>query len=126
MDGKTALDVVFDHLAAGDVPAALDRLSPDAQVWHCFDRIAHGRDGAAREWTAFVENFPERTFTDVRSQATANGFLRQHVMTVRTAAGQRLSWEVCIVVVTDGDYIQRLDEYLDRAGNFSPTAEDCQ
>ena len=116
----SALDLVFDHLAAGNIPAALEWLGPAVQIWHCFDRIAHDRESAAREWTAFVANFPERTFTDVRSQTTTNGFVRQHVMNVLTASGQRLSWEVCVVVVMEGDRIQRIDEYLDRASSFSP------
>jgi len=41
-------------------------------------------------------------------------------MTVRTAAGQYLSWEVCVVVAVEGNRIRQLDEYLDRAGSFSP------
>lgn len=122
MDTKNPLDIVFDHLADGNVPAALEYMSPDARIWHCFDRIAHDREGTAREWASFVGSFPERTFTDIRSQPTANGFIRQHVMTVRTTRGQRFSWEVCVVVVMDGDRIGRLDEYLDRAGSFSPAA----
>ncbi|MBV1686211.1 nuclear transport factor 2 family protein [Novosphingobium sp. G106] len=122
MRNENVLDIVFDHLAAGDVAAALEWLSPDAHISHCFDRIAHDREGTAREWARFVDNFPGRTFTDIRSQPTASGFIRQHVMTVRTADGHRLSWEVCVVVVMDGERIKRLDEYLDRAGSFSPAA----
>jgi ketosteroid isomerase-like protein len=120
MDEKNALDLVFDNLAAGDVTAALEWLSPDAHIWHCFDRIAHDREGAAREWETFVASFPERDFTDVRCQPTSTGFVRQHVMTVLNASGQKHSWEVCVIVVMAGDRIRRLDEYIDRAGSFTP------
>lgn len=115
-----ALDAVFASLAAGDVPAALQWLSPEGHVWHCFDRIAHDYEAAAREWRNFVDSFPERSFSDIRIQPTATGFVRQHVMTVRTASGQRMSWEVCVVVVMEGDRIKRLDEYLDRGSSFTP------
>ena len=118
MGGKNAVDLVFDNLAIGDVAAAVDLLSADAHVWHCFDRIAHDRAACAREWGAFVDGFPERRFTDVRSRESADGYVRQHVMTVRTASGARLSWHVCVVVVMEGDRIKRLDEYLDRAASF--------
>ncbi|MBV1687851.1 nuclear transport factor 2 family protein [Novosphingobium sp. G106] len=123
MSDINPLDRVFEHLAAGEIAAALEWLAPDAQIWHNFDRIAHDREGSEREWKAFVANFPERTFTDVRSQATTNGFVRQHVMTVRTAGGKQLSWEVCVVVVMDGGQIRRLDEYIDRAASFSLESE---
>ncbi len=123
MSGKNALDMVFDSLAAGDVAGALEWLSPDAHIWHCFDRVAHDRVGTEREWNSFVTSFPERVFTEIRSQPTASGFVRQHVMTVRTAAGQRMSWEVCVVVVMAGNRIQRLDEYIDRAGCFASPDE---
>ena len=119
--GKTnALDIVFDGLAAGDVAAAMAALSADAVVWHCFDRIAHDRAGAAIAWAEFVNSFPERAFTDVRRQATSEGYVQQHVMTTRTRDGRCMAWEVCVVVVMDGERIRRLDEYIDRAGSFAP------
>ncbi|HEX7781909.1 MAG TPA: nuclear transport factor 2 family protein [Sphingobium sp.] len=121
MNDENVLDIVFDHLAAGDVAAALERLSPNALIWHCFDRIAYDREGSAREWNAFVANFPERAFSDIRSQATDTGFMRQHIMTVSTQSGKRLSWEVCVVVVMEGKLIKRLDEYIDRASSFDLT-----
>lgn len=120
MSDRNPLDLVFDNLAAGDVAAALEGLAADGQVWHSFDRIAYDREGTAREWAAFVEAFPERAFTRIRRQPTPQGFIQQHVMTVRTAGGQRMSWEVCVVVAVEGNRIRRLEEYLDRAGSFSP------
>ena len=118
--GKTnALDIVFDSLAAGDVAAAMEALSAKAEVWHCFDRIAHDRAGAATAWAEFIDSFPERAFTNIRRQQTSQGFVQQHVMTTRTRDGRRMAWEVCVVVVMEGERIRRLDEYLDRAGSFA-------
>jgi ketosteroid isomerase-like protein len=122
MAQTNALDMVFDHLASGDVAAALGWLTPDAHIWHCFDRVAHDREATAREWSSFVDSFTERTFTDVRTQDTATGSVRQHVMTVRTAAGNTLAWDVCVIVTLVDGRIQRLDEYLDRAASFAPAA----
>ena len=118
--GKTnVLDIVFGGLAAGDVAAAMAALSADAEVWHCFDRIAHNRAGAATAWAEFIDSFPERAFTDIRRQPTSQGYVQQHVMTTRTRDGRRMAWEVCVVVVMEGERIGRLDEYLDRAGSFA-------
>ena len=119
MDAKTPLDILFDGLGAGDVEAAMAALSNDAEVWHCFDRIAHDRAGAAAAWSEFVASFPERAFTDIRRQPTSQGYVQQHVMTTRTRDGRRMAWEVCVVVVMAGERIRRLDEYLDRAGSFA-------
>ncbi|RYE40745.1 MAG: nuclear transport factor 2 family protein [Hyphomicrobiales bacterium] len=112
------VDTLFDHLGTGDVRAARELLSPDAQVWHCFDRVAHDRQSACRGFEAFIATFPERRFTDVRSHAIDDRFVRQHVMTVLTAGGERLSWDVCVVGIIEGGLIIRLDEYLDRASSF--------
>ena len=102
----------------------MEALSGDAEVWHCFDSIALDRAGAAAAWAEFVESFPERSFTNVRRQPTSQGYVQQHVMTIRTRDGRRMAWEVCVVVVMAGERIRRLDEYLDRAGSFAVAEAD--
>jgi ketosteroid isomerase-like protein len=117
-DGQV-IDRLFEALSAGDLDAARLCLTPDARVWHGFDCIAHGPDSICQDWKKFVTNFSERHIADVRRSATATGFVQQHLMIARTA-GKQMAWPVCIVVVVRDGLIARLDEYIDRAGHFSP------
>jgi ketosteroid isomerase-like protein len=112
------VDRLFDALARGDVAAALACCTPQARIWHSFDRIAQDRDAAKAGWEAFIAGFPERAFTDVRRSAIPGGFVQQHTMAVKTAAGARIAWPVCLVVEVEGGLIARIEEYMDRAGRY--------
>ena len=122
MNDRSLLDVFFDHLEQGDVASAVECLAPNGQIWHCYDRIAHNRDSAARDLAAFVANCPTRRFTEVRSQPTDNGFVRQHVMTIGPADGPGRSFEICAVAIVEDGRIARIDEYLDRASSIETAA----
>jgi ketosteroid isomerase-like protein len=115
------IDRLYAALAAGEVDAARDCLADDALVWHCFEAEPQSVSGVVREWHGFVSHFVERTITNVRRQATAEGFVQQHVMKVRTTDGRQLSWPTCIVVKIRDGRIARLDEYLDRKGSDAGT-----
>jgi ketosteroid isomerase-like protein len=116
----TPLDRLFDHLAAGDVDAVMALLDREARVWHCFDRIAQDFESAERAFRLFVEHFPHRSFSGVRSDVMPGCVVRQHVMTTRTRTGEARAWEVCVVARLKDGRIIRIDEYLDRAGDFVP------
>lgn len=118
-DAGCVLDRLFDALAVGDVDAACACLTADARVWHGFDRVALDRDTIARDWTTLMETFPERRITEVRRAATPTGFVQQHLQVLRTPAGDRRAWPVCVVVTMRDGLIARIDEYIDRAGHFS-------
>lgn len=120
MTDGAVIDRLFDALAAGDVAAAVACLAPDAQVWHGFDRVQHDRDAMAAQWAELVTTFPQRWVTDVRRSPTPDGFVQQQVLVVRTASGAALGWPVCLVVTVRDGLIVRIDEYLDRAGHFTP------
>jgi ketosteroid isomerase-like protein len=120
-----ALDRMFDALSRGDLEGAADTLAPDGTVWHGFDRIVHDRASIMRDWEGFVSAFPERSFVDVRRQATEQGCVQQHLMVGRLQDGSRKAWPVCVVVRMNEDgRIARLDEYIDRTGAF-PLAIDA-
>ena len=120
MNDAHPVDRLFDALSSGDADAARRCLTPDATVWHSFDRITQNPDEAARDWAAMIAVFPERRISDVRRQQTARGFVQQHLWVARTASGKVMAWPVCMVVETDGNLISRIEEYIDRAGSFTP------
>ncbi|HEX7820193.1 MAG TPA: nuclear transport factor 2 family protein [Sphingobium sp.] len=123
MNDKTEniIDRLFGALSAGDVQAAADCLTADGIIWHGFDRIEQDRAAAIAGWEGFVAHFSDRRFIDIRRQATPTGFVQQHVLTVRTADGRAIAWPICVVVTVRDGLIERLDEYIDRAGTFVPS-----
>ncbi|MBH0779741.1 nuclear transport factor 2 family protein [Nocardia bovistercoris] len=114
------IDRLFGALERGDVAAAQACLTEDAVIWHGFDRIRHDRESVGKDWEQLVANFAQRRFVDVHRRPTPDGFVQQHVMSVRTATGILLAWPLCVVVTVRGDRIARIDEYIDRAGHFTP------
>ncbi len=114
------IDRMFDALAAGDIPAVRACFTPDGKVWHCFDGITQDMDEAAKGWEGLVGFTASRIVDEVRRQATAEGFVQQHVFTLKFANGDSTAWHVAAVVKTEGNLISRFDEYIDRGGSFKP------
>jgi ketosteroid isomerase-like protein len=108
------IDRLYDALATGDLEAARRCLTDDARIWHCFESFEHTPASIYTEWQGFVAHFVERKVTHVRRQPTPEGFVQQHVLSVRAVNGQPLSWPICIVVRIEDQRIARLDEYMDR------------
>lgn len=114
------LDRLFAALSAGNVAATLDCFTPDAVIWHGFDRIVMNAGEAAEQWQAMVGQFPQRRVEDVQRQDTIDGCVQQHIWIMQLADGQEMAWPVCIVARLEDGRISRLDEYIDRAGWFAP------
>jgi len=117
---ETPVTRLYDALSRGDIAAARACCAPDVRFWHCFDGIAQDLDGAAQGWEGLVAHTAARQSEDVRSVPTADGLVQQFVFVVRTPAGERKAWPVCVVVKIKDGLITRLDEYIDRAGSFDP------
>jgi hypothetical protein len=45
-------------------------------------------------------------------------------MVVRTAAGDRMAWPLCLFVTLRDGLVSRMDEYIDRAGRYVPADGD--
>lgn len=116
------LDRLFGALSAGNVGAAAACLTDDGIIWHGYDRVEQDRATAVAGWESFIAHFSDRHVIDVRRQVTPTGFVQQHVMTVRSADGRAMAWPICVVVTMRDGLIERLDEYIDRAGAFVPDA----
>ena len=121
-DEGAVIDRLFAALANGDLAAARGCFTPDARVWHGFDGLAHDVDAMIGQWQALIDAYSERVVLDVRRQPTPQGLVQQHVM-VCGRDGVRKAWPICIVVRLADGLIARLDEYIDRAGSFTPPAD---
>ena len=120
MTDVNALDRLFNGLASGNLEECRAALASDAVVWHGFDGIPQDRESILASFANLCAAFPERRFADIRRQPTPTGFVQQHVMAVRSADGTARAWPVCVVVRTKDGVITRVDEYIDRAGSFTP------
>ncbi|TVV76715.1 nuclear transport factor 2 family protein [Sphingomonas solaris] len=116
MTATNPIDRMYDAFATGDVDTIRACFTPDARVWHSFDGDAQDVATAAQAWEALFAHSQERTVGDIRRQATADGFVQQHMFALRLPSGERKAWAVCIVVRIENGLIARLDEYIDRAG----------
>jgi ketosteroid isomerase-like protein len=110
----------YEALSRGDIAGVLGCFTPDARVWHCFDGVAEDLDTTAKNLTGLVGGTDERGIEDVSVIPTEDGFVQRHVFVLRTRDGVRRAWPVCLVVRTENGLIRRLDEYIDRAGAFTP------
>jgi ketosteroid isomerase-like protein len=109
---------MYSALARGDVADARACCTPDAMVWHSFDRIALNLDETVQGWEQLVAGFPERGFADVRLSPTSDGWVVRQLMVGKTAAGVRVAWPLCAFITLRDGLITRLDEYIDRAGSY--------
>ena len=120
MSNGEVIERAYAALATGDLVAARACFTPDAKVWHGFDRLVRDLDETMQDWEGMLATFPERGIDDVRRERTENGFVQRHLFVVRLANGERRAWPLCIVVRIEDERIARIDEYVDRAGSFTP------
>lgn len=110
-------DRLFGAIEAGDVEAVRQLYAPDAVVWHSHDGIEEDVAQNLRVLGWVVANLAERSYEEVRRQATAIGFVQQHVLRFSRGDGTRQEIPACLVVACDFEAgtITRIDEYLDSA-----------
>lgn len=104
---------LFAAVAGGDVAAVRALYAPDVRVWHNVDGIAQSADEnlAVLQWvTTHIRGL---RYDDVRRQATADGFVQQHVLRGTVGDGVAVEIPACLVATVRDGKITRLDEYLD-------------
>jgi uncharacterized protein len=63
-----------------------------------------------------IEKIPDYSYGEVRSEPTPSGFVRRHVLSGTSPAGERFAVAACCVAEVVDGRVRRLDEYLDSAG----------
>jgi ketosteroid isomerase-like protein len=103
----------FAAIEAGDIDAVQAMYAPDAVVWHNYDDAEQTveQNLAVLRWIA--ANFRGFRYEGRHCQATATGFVEQHVTRGRTANGTEFSFPACIVATVAGNKVARIDKYLD-------------
>jgi ketosteroid isomerase-like protein len=114
-DSLALAERLIAAILAGDIDAVRAIYTPDARIWHNFDRIEQTVDENLRVLRWLVRNVRDLRYEDIRRQRTEEGFVQQHVLRGRTADGAELSVPGCLVCTVRDGRITRLEEYLDSA-----------
>jgi ketosteroid isomerase-like protein len=108
-------DRLFAAIEGGDIEAVRALYSPDAVIWHSHDGIEEDVAQNLQVLGWVVANLADRSYEEVRRQATDTGFVQQHVLRFTRGDGSRQEIPACLVVACDLDAgtITRIDEYID-------------
>jgi ketosteroid isomerase-like protein len=104
---------LFAAVAAGDLAGVRALYAPDVRVWHNVDNVAQTAEEnlVTLQWVA--ANIRDLRYEEVRRQATADGFVQQHVLRGTVGDGVAVEIPACLVATIRDGRITRLDEYLD-------------
>lgn len=117
-------DRFWKSLDAGNVDDAVACCHPSATTWHNFDQKLTNLEQSRAGWLGYVAAFSERATTNIRRHSLGNGFFQQHTLEVRQAVnGPQKAWEVCVIMRFKDGLISSIEEYIDRAGSFTVSAD---
>ncbi|MDP9238313.1 MAG: nuclear transport factor 2 family protein [Chloroflexota bacterium] len=105
----------FAAITAGEIDAVREMYAPDAVIWHNNDGVEQGVEQNLAVLSWVTKNIAGFRYEDARCQATADGFVEQHVTRGRARNGAELAMPACIVCTVVDGRITRVDEYLDSA-----------
>jgi len=114
---------LFAAIVAGDVEAVRDIYSPDARVWHNFDRVEQTVEENLRVLHWVVGNVKNLRYEEVRRQRTDDGFVQQHVLRGTSRSGEPIELPACLVCTVKDGHITRIEEYFDPV-QLGPLAAD--
>lgn len=112
-DHLSVAERLFAAVTAGDIAAVRALYAPEARIWHNVDGVAQTAEDnlAVLRWV--VRHIRDLRYDAVRRQATAEGFVQQHVLRGTVGNGVAVEIPACIVATVRDGRITRLDEYLD-------------
>jgi ketosteroid isomerase-like protein len=106
---------LFAAIEQGDIDGVAACYADDVVIWHNDSNRTEDRSRNLRTLAWVIANVREVRYEEVRRQATADGFVQQHVLRGIAPGGAALALPACIVCTVVDGKITRLDEYLDSA-----------
>lgn len=116
MTDSNIMDRLFAAIVAGNAEKARSCFTPDAEVWHGYDCVAHGLDSFVASIAQIAAAGIQLRYDDVRRQPTPTGFVQQHLLVTPAAEGGWCAKPCCVIVHLKDGLIHRAYEYLDRTG----------
>lgn len=105
----------LEALNNDDEAAVRDIYHPDARIWHNFDATLQSIDDNVRTLHWMHRKLTDLHYDLVRLEALPSGYLQQHVLRGRTAAGVEIALYACAICTVADGHITALEEYLDPA-----------
>jgi uncharacterized protein len=115
VDFNELADRFHAAIVRGDTTEVRRCFTPDAAVWHNYDRREQSRDQVLRILSWLQRHVDGLRYEDVRRQPTPTGYVQQHVLHGKAPDGTALEVAGCLVVTLQSGLIARIDEYLDSA-----------
>lgn len=115
-DDMNVMDRLLAAILAGDLDAVRNCFTPDGQVWHGYDCIAHDVDGFVKSVAGVGAAGIKLRYDDIHRHPTPTGFVQQHLLVAPSAGGGYEGKPCCVVVHLKDGRIHRALEYLDRTG----------
>jgi len=112
------VDKFYEALENRDLQGAVACCNPDAVFWHNFDGVAQSLEQAKRGWESLIANFQANYVTDVRREMINSGVVQRHMFVMLTKEGHLTGKPCCILVRLKEGLIERLDEYINLAGDL--------
>ncbi|MEO8606190.1 MAG: nuclear transport factor 2 family protein [bacterium] len=103
---------LFAAIVAGDIDAVRALYAPDVRVWHNYDGIEQTGAENLRVLGWVASHIKDLHYEQVRRQATADGFVQQHVLR-GTVGAVAVAIPACLIGTIRAGKIARIDEYLD-------------
>lgn len=116
MADNTVLDRLNAAIEACDLAGVRACFTPDAQVWHGYDCVAHDLESFLASIEPIFAAGVEIRYDDVRRQPTPGGFVQQYLVVTPAADGGWSAKPCCSVFHLKDGLIHRAQEYLDRTG----------
>lgn len=111
----TAGKRLFEVVENGDLEELYDIFAPGAMVWHNTDDALTDIPTTIRNLKKIRDSAIEFRYDDIRRSATADGFVQQHTLIVRTSDGRAIRDLCCCICTVEGDRITHMDAYHDSA-----------
>jgi len=110
----------FRAIERGDVETVRQIYSPQAVIWHNYDSLDERETGQNVEANlAVLAGLPQRIrgarYDVWYREATATGFVQQHVLRGTMPNGEPLVLPACIIAKVEDGHVSRIDEYFDPA-----------
>lgn len=110
----------YTALAEKNMQAAIECCDPGAIFWHNFDGVEQNLEQATQGWQGLFDHFQEHYVAAPRRDAIADDLLVQrHLFLLRGGDGELKAKACCIIVRVKDGLIQRLDEYINLAGDLT-------
>src|ERR1700712_951503 len=116
MTEANVMDRLFAAILSGDLDGVRSCFTPDGQVWHGYDCIAHDVDGFVASIAQVAASGIELRYDDVRRHPTPTGLSHQHLLGAPDGGGGWSAKPCCVIVHLKDGRIHRALEYLDRTG----------